>query len=59
MLCIYQTYETISKIVVGKGIRCVVYIDDGLIVASGIERASQDTVTLLSIFCLKGYCMAR
>ena len=27
----------------GNGIRCVVYIDDGLILASGIERAQQDS----------------
>ena len=27
----------------GRGIRCVVYIDDGLIAATGIERASQDS----------------
>ena len=27
----------------GKGIRCVVYIDDGLIIAASLERASQDS----------------
>ena len=26
-----------------KGIRCVVYIDDSLIIAAGLERASQDS----------------
>ena len=43
MLCIYEAIERASEYVAGGGIRCVMYIDDGIIMLEGRGRAERES----------------